>query len=689
MKRKPLVGLIIAQLLGLIFSLQGFPLTTGTHAQINEYVTGTIMDGFSLDSYLKDLLGIEQGVDAEIQGVIDEKPTYQTVSQWFRLGGVREDSPWYYPNTRSRHHYHDPLSDQGFSGLGGTGLLSGESSIMWSQSPVGAQTPGGHYSWHDVRGYYYAALTAVDQETKERQFAETFRGLGHLMHLVQDLSVPEHARDDGHYLPAYEAWVAGVKKGVPNVDIFAISPVFFVSSAIGNPNPLAPVPVANLFDTNQYALPNPDPSITLQPGIGLSEYTNANFLSPDTMFTAKFPYPSADECIVTVDSRNRKQYLASRGAGQNVDYLAVVSRLYYYRTRYFPQDKVYLPVGLDPFCYEEYASYLIPRAIGYSASLLKYFFRGELGVQGVPVYTTSYDAIKGVKLRVRNVTPSRETMGDGTLSVVCRYETAQGEKVFLSAQNQPLDELLYGDELPLQFDFEHDKSVPIDRFGAMRCRLAFRGTLGHEEGAVAGRSFFPGKFDEPWDKGLTGNYPWEHTTAASQRPEGETYNAVVGGRLIKDNIRWQGYATPRSNSSVLHFKNDLSPNGLLITPQTRLQFKIDALWVNVMPPAPPGSTTNLQAMMVRFSKGRVLQISQLGHFMYYSDTTAYVLFLLGVPVDFRIYEIFAAAGIEVPEPFYLEHINFLQQLWNLQEPSTHVHHQHVEVDYIRIVEPER
>jgi hypothetical protein len=79
------------------------------------------------------------------------------------------------------------------------------------------QSPYGFYSWNDVRGYFYDALTAPDQITKERKLAETFRGLGQLMHLVQDMSVPEHTRDDGHYIGStglathYEQWVARTK----------------------------------------------------------------------------------------------------------------------------------------------------------------------------------------------------------------------------------------------------------------------------------------------------------------------------------------------------------------------------------------------------------------------------------------------------------------------------------------------
>jgi hypothetical protein len=74
-----------------------------------------------------------------------------------------------------------------------------------------------------------------------------------------------------------------------------------------NPSPFgteAPVPIARLFDTNQYDGTNPQ--VTTQNNIGLSEYTNANFLSSDTMFTDNlpptslkyFPYPKRASAVL-------------------------------------------------------------------------------------------------------------------------------------------------------------------------------------------------------------------------------------------------------------------------------------------------------------------------------------------------------------------------------------------------------
>jgi hypothetical protein len=44
----------------------------------------------------------------------------------------------------------------------------------------GLQALGGNYSWLDVRGYYYKALTSAAVTEREANFADTFRGLGQL-----------------------------------------------------------------------------------------------------------------------------------------------------------------------------------------------------------------------------------------------------------------------------------------------------------------------------------------------------------------------------------------------------------------------------------------------------------------------------------------------------------------------------
>jgi hypothetical protein len=50
----------------------------------------------------------------------------------------------------------------------------------------------------------------TDKDKRNDYFAETFRGLGQQMHLIEDASVPLHVRDDAHFsliYDNYETWV--------------------------------------------------------------------------------------------------------------------------------------------------------------------------------------------------------------------------------------------------------------------------------------------------------------------------------------------------------------------------------------------------------------------------------------------------------------------------------------------------
>ena len=258
----------------------------------------------------------------------------------------------------------------------GTG--TSDSDIVTTDSGLGASfdlNPGGDWSWNMTRQKYLNALTSGSKSIRDTNFANTFQGLGQLMHLIQDISVPEHTRNDFHAFGGYEGWVANPN----NVTISAVTPTFF-SGTINS--------ISSFFDTDQYTEINPSPDVTKSNTIGLAEYTNANFLSPGTMFTDYlpttdkhyFPYPKRTSAVLWTDMTTTtiRNYFKKTGDGEPIDHLAAVSLLYIYRLTYFPQNNSYLPVGLDPKCKGEYASKLLPRAIGYSAGLLNYFFRGNI-----------------------------------------------------------------------------------------------------------------------------------------------------------------------------------------------------------------------------------------------------------------------------------------------------------------------
>lgn len=485
--------------------LTTYALEVKTHEAINEYIAKNTLNGFSLSDYLDENLGFRGGEEEEIKG--------QKVYKWLCDGGKYEDKPlWTLPYLRSVNHFHDPLTDAGFTGIWGSVMLWGDSSLYWAQDPIGTQDPGGHYSWHDVRDYFYKALTSDDNTIRQKNFSDTFRGLGQLMHLVEDLSVPEHTRDDGHYVfYNYEDWVTEMDaNGLSNVSIqpqtglisvrgVPVSPVFFDPSVLGNINLLAAVPVANLFDTDQYNGTNPN--ITMQNNIGLSEYTNANFLSPDSIFTDAFPHPAwsnvteNDQELDPITGKLRT-YIKKTGYGETINHLATAGWFY----KYLPSDSKPLGLKLDNTVYSDYAALLIPRAVGYSAGLLNYFFRGniEITLPVSGVYATTDDPNLGfttITLLAMNTTPNDEEMPDGSIELVVKYRLAL-EDPFQSKAVLTTEDFYYivvqeSDGIrsiprntPQELNFDLNPAIPLYATDVY-LQIVYNGKLGNEDGAVA------------------------------------------------------------------------------------------------------------------------------------------------------------------------------------------------------------
>jgi hypothetical protein len=306
------------------------------------------------------------------------------------------------------------------------------------------------------------------------------------------------------------------------------------------------------------------------------------------------------------------------------------------------------------------------------------------------------------------MTSTQETMRDGHFALTYRYTPKGGSSdgsndIFgegwasFNSPVFPCTELKYReDELTIDFII-YPFPIPIESYSSVRFTLAFRGTLGREEGvAVIGKCFTLGeiKFNEEWDRGLTGNHSWAHTdfNFSNQNPQnGQSLNFIKGDVLVKDNIRYAGYRSNRINES---FVDDQVDNGrfrdilpILITPNTYIEFKIDAMSINQPPPSSPGTTSHWQYLLFRFNNGLSIQYSQVGQAVYIGPKTVYFSFDLGLIIVDNIYKAFQGAGIVIPNgPLYLTGIGFVQHLFIIDAPSTVEHHQHMEVDFIRIVE---
>jgi len=424
------------------------------HKTINEYILDKSVGGFDFDQHVKQCLGIDGGMDDKCISSLNilnwmTFVEYKSPKELIARGGVKEDIPFF----RSMRHFHDPLQDWNNAGLHD----NHDSSILWAQYPKGKQSlsilNGGNYSWHDAREYFHAALTGGDMEHRNTALRNTFLAVGHLMHLIQDSSVPEHVRDDSHifgcqyerlvenyhkeYIQTFENWLVGNYKENETIK----SRYTYDESVLRmTPNELAPVPIARIVDTEQYR-EGKNPSDTVAKPIGLAEYTNANFFSSGTIFS-DYTYPNYESSVqeAACDISNprdetgiiKRLYLKKVADGETGYNLCLVSILW--DGAFFNQGVIpdLLKVNsLDDHVLVGYAERLVPRAVSYSAGLLKYFFRGTLDISlpdsGVYAARDSVPEDPGrqgfgtVSLRVKNTTSTGESLLGGKYTLVVQY----------------------------------------------------------------------------------------------------------------------------------------------------------------------------------------------------------------------------------------------------------------------------
>jgi hypothetical protein len=570
--KRTIVSITLAILFGFIIYKDAISWDDGvTHKDFSKYAAESSMLSKEKGNYLKNL-GLNKGLD-------DEKLEWSgkklSIKDWLAKGAELEDAgniaQLAVGYGRSFNHFHNPLKPWENAGLDDWIILppfhvTGESSLIWAQDGTKQATYidiEGDWSWQKVREYYYTALTgedstgavvAPDQAKKNEYFARTFKGLGHQMHLLQDTAVPDHVRNDAHPEDSmfgkspfngsayFESWAKekgiflrcllekhsslppdilskcqqyGINEGV-NIEYYFPSVSFNVSY-----NGLAPT--TQLFDAEEYNGTNPSISLTQ----GLSEYTNANFFSEDTIFAAErysvdnghyFPYPKItstdlqnylagtkpEETVVGEDGDTDTGIWISKNTdGENIKHFVRTGKLTKWYYNIFGEGSLfYSSFYRDEKCHEDYAEKLIPRAVGYSAGLLDYFFRGSIEITlpngGIYSLTNNPDAgFTRITLLAKNTTSNGDEITDGSIELVVRYKIAQ-EDPFQSYPVQTTNDFTYTvipvsnnirfipKDIPVEliFDAVQNTIIPLNATDVY-LQIVYKGKLGNEEGAVA------------------------------------------------------------------------------------------------------------------------------------------------------------------------------------------------------------
>jgi hypothetical protein len=384
--------------------------------------------------------------------------TWEMVQGWIKGGGAWEDD---FP--RYLNHFHDPLQPSDQAGIRILGYPVFTSSVVWAQKEKGTQYAG-NYSWHDARDYCYKALSGTTPAERAKWFQETFRALGQIMHLVEDAAVPDHTRNDfwhgpkAYFLNAntFERWTDS------HLDIASSLPIPSFSKEQANQllgqrgDDQAPVPISRLFDTNLY-VPGERPNITGDTLAGIAEYSNSNFLSDATIFN-DYVYPSLDSTEPSVDIG----YLRKVRDGEAIEHF-VTGEKYRGSADY----------ELDPICYRDYASLLLPKATAYASLVPYYFFRAFIQLREFPfnppppgpavfeVYNDSSEIIDGqLELYALSDDGNQSLLGSYSIKLLPCTKNEDGRCV------GPYERIV------------------VSPYMCQAVVAVFRGTLGQEEDAV-------------------------------------------------------------------------------------------------------------------------------------------------------------------------------------------------------------
>lgn len=266
----------------------------------------------------------------------------QNEIEWMRQGAINEDTP-----ARWINHFYDPVHNIGWSGKHfgylstEKGLYEGESmapkpavaSIDWVtnqeyQSAYGRQH--GNQTWQK------ALKTYVDGDRKA-----AFTALGHILHLIEDASVPDHTRNDTH------------------ADLYGDpgSPYEKYSKEYTNSNQNKLNIAENLKNDSLFDFS------TIQDAFNhLANYSNNNFFSEDTISNDEFKLPDMIRLGSKMENIDNEKVLFLYDHQKQV-YLAVLQD----GKKYSIDDKV--------FILPSYFSHLSSQAVLTGASVLDLFFR--------------------------------------------------------------------------------------------------------------------------------------------------------------------------------------------------------------------------------------------------------------------------------------------------------------------------
>jgi hypothetical protein len=460
----------------MITSLLYPSITFGYKTDVHEKITSYAINKSSL--ILDDIMpqiGFIGGVDEVISSWED-----YPIREWIQYGSKWEDYiafdyiPWFSSQGPLYNHFFNPLYNIGYYELeNGVRVEKGESLIFHMNNYIindAYWLEKNEWAYQMARELYYAALTgdsskfqtwqmrdrftlvwdpivgkaSMHHAEREKFFAWTFQALGHIVHLIQDASVPAHTRNDLHTSDPFEVWTA---KNIANENLMNYKGDG--SNSWQNWENYPGIPAQNAFiDTKPYPENSPArDSITQTEGFeqGLAEYSHANFLSQDSIHSYSLPDLSGAVFVEfdPIIQRNRVYLQSNNFSNGGVKHLALCGFLYHFEDPNVLTSGTYSKTAFtidDAKIHEDYAAKLVPRAVGYSAGFLDYFFRGTIKITDPNLdFNPAIGGFDFVTLYAENISAEGEDMTGGSISLVVKYKIDEKDQ-YLTVPSGPKDE---------------------------------------------------------------------------------------------------------------------------------------------------------------------------------------------------------------------------------------------------------
>lgn len=231
---------------------------------------------------------------------------------WIKQGAVEEDVP-----TRWLNHFYDPVYNRGLRFI-----TQHETSKAWAKDPVSQQSYSkGDKTWQRAINDY-----------RSGDYESAFKELGHNIHLVSDLLVPAHTRDDIH-APKPDSYEEYVKNNWDNL------------SKNIDAQPIYKNSLENIFDE-------------------AANYSNNNFYSDGTIEDKSYKILDIDN-LLKIDTQKGKIYIVKNNLNNEPRNLYITDNLEWKSNG--------LKLLNDRVILDDYSSHLLPKAVAYSAGTIKLF----------------------------------------------------------------------------------------------------------------------------------------------------------------------------------------------------------------------------------------------------------------------------------------------------------------------------